>query len=66
MTAYMQNSPISESHPHVTWLENEVAKSAMWRSEAHVAVPKRVMVVDDTLKADRAYQLTSEGTFLLP
>lgn len=65
MTAYMQNSPISESHPHVAWLENEVAKSAMWRSEAHVAVPKRVMVVDDTLKADRAYQLTSEGTFLL-
>lgn len=65
MTAYMQNSPISESHPHVTWLENEVAKSAMWRSEAHVAVPKRVMVVDDMLKADRAYQLTSEGTFLL-
>ncbi len=49
----------------VTWIENDIAKTAIWRSEAHVAVPKRVMVVDDTLKADRAYQLTSEGTFLL-
>lgn len=65
MTAYMQNSSISESPSHVTWLENEITKDAMWRSEAHVAVPKRILVVDDTLKADRAYQLTSEGTFLL-
>jgi methylase of polypeptide subunit release factors len=65
MIAYMQNSPISESHPYVNWLENDVDQTAIWRSEAHVALPKRVMVVDDTLKADRAYQLTSEGTFLL-
>lgn len=65
MTASMQNTRILEVPPQLTWLEGDVEKSAIWRSEAHVATPKRIMVVDDTLKADRAYQLTSEGTFLL-
>lgn len=36
-----------------------------WRSEAGLPPPKRVVLVDDTLKADTAYRLACEGTALL-
>ncbi len=38
---------------------------ARWRSEAGLAPPKRVQVVDDTLSADAAWRLASEGSALL-
>jgi SAM-dependent methyltransferase len=47
------------------WTEDGVQRTARWRSEAGVAPPKRVQVVDDTLTADAAYRLASEGTGLL-
>jgi methylase of polypeptide subunit release factors len=39
--------------------------SALWRSEAGLAAPQRVLLADDTLSADRAYKLACEGTHLL-
>lgn len=51
--------------PMLQWEEAGEARSARWRSEAGVAAPSRVMVVDDTLTADAAYRLASEGTALL-
>ena len=39
--------------------------SALWHSEAGIAPPQRVQVVDDTLTADAAYRLACEGTALL-
>ncbi|MBE7939013.1 MULTISPECIES: class I SAM-dependent methyltransferase [Ramlibacter] len=36
-----------------------------WHSEAGVPAPRRILEVDDTLTADRAWQLASEGTGLL-
>ena len=36
-----------------------------WRSEAGLPPPKRVVLVDDTMKADAAYQLACEGTAML-
>lgn len=36
-----------------------------WQSEAGVAPPKKVVVADDTLTADQAFRLASEGTALL-
>jgi methylase of polypeptide subunit release factors len=51
--------------PLVHWTENGVAHSARWRSEAGREPPTRVRVVDDTLTADAAFRLTSEGTALL-
>lgn len=36
-----------------------------WRSEAGLPPPKRVVLVDDTMKADMAYRLACEGTALL-
>ncbi|MDD5248410.1 MAG: class I SAM-dependent methyltransferase [Rhodocyclaceae bacterium] len=53
------------AHPVVSWTEAGAARSARWRSESGVAPPKRVVVADDTIKADAAYRLACEGTALL-
>jgi SAM-dependent methyltransferase len=51
--------------PRVEWTEGGTTCTAHWRSEAGVPPPTRLQVVDDTLKADVAYRLASEGTSLL-
>jgi SAM-dependent methyltransferase len=51
--------------PRIEWAEDGVQRSARWRSEAALPPPRRVQVVDDTLPADAAYRLASEGTALL-
>jgi len=53
------------SHAEIQWTENGEPRSARWQSEAGVPPPKRVQVVDDTLTADKAFPLASEGTALL-
>ena len=52
-------------HPMVSWSEKSAMHTARWRSEAGVAPPKRVVIADDTMNADRAYRLACEGTALL-
>ncbi len=47
------------------FVEGDVERSARWQSEAGVAPPKRVVVADDTMNADSAFRLASEGTALL-
>lgn len=47
------------------WHEGEIERSARWQSEAGLPPPKRVVVADDTLSADSAFRLASEGTALL-
>lgn len=49
----------------IHWVEGGESCTAQWHSEAGVAPPKRVQVVDDTLSADAAYRLACEGTALL-
>lgn len=39
--------------------------SARWYSEREIPPPKRVILVDDTLKADAAYRVACEGTAML-
>ena len=39
--------------------------SARWRSESGQAPPRRVVMADDTTKADAAWRLACEGTALL-
>jgi methylase of polypeptide subunit release factors len=51
--------------PQLRWTEGGGQFGARWRSDAGVPPPKRVQVVDDTLSADAAYRLASEGTALL-
>jgi len=46
-------------------MEENGARSARWRSNNGTAPPKRVVIADDTIKADDAYRLACEGTALL-
>jgi methylase of polypeptide subunit release factors len=49
----------------VTWTENDMARSAQWRSESNSAPPRRIVTADDTLTADTAYRLASQGSAIL-
>lgn len=41
------------------------AQSALWQPESGAPAPRRVLLADDTLPADKAYRLACEGTGLL-
>jgi SAM-dependent methyltransferase len=49
----------------ITWDEAGAARTAAWHSEAGNPPPQRVVVGDDTLSADAAFRLASEGTAIL-
>jgi methylase of polypeptide subunit release factors len=49
----------------VQWTEDGVERIALWRSEAGNPPPGRVQAARDTLTADAAFRLASEGTALL-
>ncbi len=49
----------------IEWTEGGVPHRARWRAEGGAAPPRRVQLVDDTLTADAAHRLASEGTGLL-
>ncbi|WP_181763735.1 methyltransferase [Streptomyces albidus (ex Kaewkla and Franco 2022)] len=49
----------------VGWTEDEVERSALWRSESGTKPPRPVRAVDDRTTADAAYKLACEGTALL-
>lgn len=51
--------------PNITWLEAGKQLSARWRAENGAPPPKRVIVANDTMKADAAYRLACEGTAML-
>lgn len=57
--------PITSPPPVIHWIEAGEARSARWRSERGAPSPKRVMLADDTMTADKAYRLACEGTALL-
>ncbi len=50
---------------HVAWTENEQSRKAQWLAENGYGLPKRIVAADDTLNADAAYRLISQGTSLL-
>jgi methylase of polypeptide subunit release factors len=49
----------------IAWSEAGEARSARWRSESGAPPPRRVVLADDTLSADAAFRLASEGTGML-
>jgi methylase of polypeptide subunit release factors len=51
--------------PTIEWREADVTHAARWCSPGGVAPPRRVLPVDDTLRAEAAYRLACEGTALL-
>ncbi len=52
-------------HPTLHWVEAGEARYARWHSESGNPPPKRVVIADDTMNADTAYRLASEGNGLL-
>jgi methylase of polypeptide subunit release factors len=53
------------SIPKITWQEAGGERSARWRSEAALLPYASVVVADDTLKADAAFRLITEGAAIL-
>ncbi|MEO8135550.1 MAG: class I SAM-dependent methyltransferase [Betaproteobacteria bacterium] len=51
--------------PVASWDEGGSRQSARWRSERDLPPPRRIVVADDTLIAEAAYRLASEGTGIL-
>lgn len=60
----MNDTAVSEP-TDIRWTENGTEKQVRWQSENHTPPPKRVVVVDDRIKADAAYRLACEGTAML-
>ena len=61
----MPNTPPPRAQPTITWQESQQQHAAQWRAENGSAAPRRVIVADDTLTADVAYNLACEGTAML-
>ena len=55
----------AEAATLIHWLDLGTEHSARWRSARGLPPPRRVMVADDTMKADTAWHHACEGTALL-
>lgn len=51
--------------PMLTWTDADQTHTARWRAENGAAVPKRVVLADDQMRADDALRLAREGVALL-
>ncbi len=58
-------TPQPSSPVMVSWLVNDQHQTLPWRSENGWAPPKRCVAADDTMTADIAYRLASEGVGLI-
>ncbi|NYT43241.1 class I SAM-dependent methyltransferase [Alcaligenaceae bacterium] len=50
---------------HLEWTEDGVSRQANWPTELLGAAPKRLVVGDDTLSADAAYRLATQGSAIV-
>lgn len=57
--------PSLSAPAQLSWEEQGQMRTAIWRSENGARPPRKVMLADDSLSADRAYRLVCEGTGLL-
>jgi SAM-dependent methyltransferase len=53
------------TYPVIRWTESGEARFARWRSESGAPPARRVVIVDDRIRADDAYGLACQGTALL-
>lgn len=49
----------------VSWNESDSIREALWLTNVQGPAPLRILTADDTLSADAAYRLISQGTSLL-
>ncbi len=59
------NPDVNSTTPTISWLAGEQTLTSAWRSENGWAPPKRTELADDTMSADTAYRLASEGVALI-
>lgn len=58
-------NPADTPRAQAYWTVDDVQQSALWSPGNTGAPPKRIVTADDTLNADAAYRLISQGTYLL-
>ena len=56
---------MSDSDNRMRWTEGDAVHDVRWQSEKGLPPPKKVVIADDTLTADTAYRLASEGSAFL-
>jgi len=56
---------LNSTIPTISWLAGEQTLTSAWHSENGWAPPKRTILADDTMSADTAYRLASEGVALI-
>jgi len=61
----MQTEHTDALPSHVSWTENETLQTALWLGDHAGKLPRRIVVVDDTLTADEAFQLANQGAHML-
>ncbi len=61
----MPVDPSSPSFATISWSESDTTHHALWHAEILGQPPVRIITADDTLSADTAYRLVSQGTSLL-
>ena len=54
-----------DSDNRMRWTEEDAVHDVRWQSEKGLPPPKKVVIADDTLTADVAYRLASEGSAFL-
>jgi SAM-dependent methyltransferase len=54
-----------DSNNRMHWTEDDAVHDVRWQSEKGLPPPKKVVIADDTLTADAAYRLASEGSAFL-
>jgi hypothetical protein len=59
------HAAVPMSAPRLEWTEDTAARDAAWLSGSGTLPPRRVQVVDDTVRADDAFHLACEGVGLL-
>ena len=55
----------TDAPPLLHWTEDGQPRSARWRSERAAPPPRRVVLADDRINADKAFSLATQGTGLL-
>jgi methylase of polypeptide subunit release factors len=56
---------MTDSDNRMRWTEEDAVHDVRWQSEKGLPPPKKVVIADDTLTADAAYRLASEGSAFL-
>lgn len=64
MTSEADNNK-NETKLLIHWNENETPHQALWRSESGQSLPKKIVIGNDTTKADLVYRLACEGSATL-